>query len=157
HKPGSRAEETSVFETLSKSPDSAPHINIIQWLATVRCDTDQISLNKSACNSETYLSATGHSQVLEDYPALLSYATFELFTHARLAEGQGADPSPIINRLKEKKIWARWVTLREDVPQGIELLHYPVDQGLSSWISNISGEPKAVGWRTALLLEASLL
>ncbi|TGJ85998.1 hypothetical protein E0Z10_g2760 [Xylaria hypoxylon] len=133
----------SVFGMLKKSSDFN-HIDMSRWLETLltgKCIADPISLNESAFDSPTPLSVTGQSQVLEDYPALLSYATSEFFTHARLAEETGVDPSPIVNRLLEKGIWARWVTLREDVPQGVELWHYAADRGLNSWVSIFSQPP----------------
>ena len=140
-----RAEKTPTIAMLKKSSDLAPNINITRWKATDQFVADKISLNESVRNSPTNLSVTGQSQVLEDYPALLSYATFKLFIHAQLAEEKGADPGPLISRLKEKNTWARWITLREDVPQGIELLDYITDQGLSTWVSNIRGNSNATG------------
>lgn len=131
-------EQTSAFETFKKSIDSAPHFNIVQWwLTTAQCAADQVSWNKSKCNSTAQLSVTGQSQKLEVYPALLSYATFEFFNHARLAEEKDADPRSILNRLMEKKNWDRWVTLREDVFRGVELVRYAANQGLSSWVGVI--------------------
>ncbi len=41
-------------------------------------------------------SSKAGSRTLEDYPALLSYVTTQLFTHAAFAEVEGVDPSPIV-------------------------------------------------------------
>ncbi|KAI1053122.1 hypothetical protein LB505_014230 [Fusarium chuoi] len=54
------------------------------------------------------VSGTLHSQILEDHPALLSYATFALFEHARLAPIDGADVTPILDRLNDETTWARF-------------------------------------------------
>ncbi|RWA03482.1 hypothetical protein EKO27_g11626 [Xylaria grammica] len=134
-----KTEQASVFEVLKESSDPKP-IDMIRWLETLPtgdCVVDPIPGNESARNSPMAPSVTGQSQVLEDYPALLSYITSAFFTHARLAEERGADPSPIINRLMQQGSWARWVTLREDVPRGVELSKYAADQGLSSWANSI--------------------
>ncbi|KAF5244264.1 hypothetical protein FANTH_7774 [Fusarium anthophilum] len=76
-----------------------------------------------------------HSQILEDHPALLSYATFAMFEHARLAQIDGADVTPILDRLNDESTWARWKSLREDVPEVIALIDWINDLGLASWIS----------------------
>lgn len=120
-------------------------IDINEWVATCQFDDDQISVGKSARNSRTDLSVSGQTQVLEYYPALLSYAAFELFTHARLAEEHVADPSHSIDRLKGKKTWARWITLREYVTGAVELIDYAAKQGLSTWVSNLSSNQTTAG------------
>ncbi|KAF5575081.1 uncharacterized protein FSUBG_13957 [Fusarium subglutinans] len=78
---------------------------------------------------------TVHSQILEDHPALLSYAAFAMFEHARLAQIDGADITPILDRLNDESVWARWKSLREDVPEAVKLLDFFDDLGLVSWIS----------------------
>ncbi|KAI1126006.1 hypothetical protein F5Y10DRAFT_245888 [Nemania abortiva] len=107
-------ESASVFEILKKSSDSS-HIDMVRWLETLprdECVTDLTSPNATACISPTALSTTGQSQVLEDYPALLSYATFEFFTHAHLALENGID----IRFVMGGPVWARWLALSEDLP-----------------------------------------
>ncbi|KAI7786516.1 hypothetical protein LA080_003245 [Diaporthe eres] len=90
-------------------------------------------------------SVAGRSQVLEDYPALLSYATSELFSHARKADVEGVDPTQVIRRLRNGA-WNRWKVLQEDIGGQIELLYYAAELGLSSWLQakNIWEESEAV-------------
>lgn len=139
-------EEIPVFEALQKLSVSGAKIDITQWMEENKFIANETSPDDSAHYSSMQLSVTGRSQVLDDYPALLSYATFELFTHAQLAEEEGADPCPIIRRLGENGTWVRWVALREDVAQGIELLNYAADQRLTTWVSVISGSPNGTGY-----------
>lgn len=95
--------------------------------------TDQPSYDVPAAQASQHTSVTGCTEVLEDYPALLSYATFELFTHARKADAEGLNPNHIIWRLQDGA-WDRWKALREDVDERIELLYFAADLGLSSWL-----------------------
>ncbi|KAK4169755.1 hypothetical protein QBC43DRAFT_340361 [Cladorrhinum sp. PSN259] len=106
--------------------DAASRIDTIrQWAL----DTEQTSLDESARSSTTDLSITGW---FEAFPALLSYATSQLFTHARLAADAGVDPRLIFSLFTEKT-WERWVALSDDVPPGTQLVDYAADQGLSAW------------------------
>lgn len=88
-------------------------------------ETDSLSQPES--------SFTGRSQVLEAHPALLSYAMFELFTHAQKADTEGLDPKHIVKRLREGA-WDRWKALREDVDERTELLYFAAYLGLSTWL-----------------------
>ncbi|KAJ4178547.1 hypothetical protein NW767_014841, partial [Fusarium falciforme] len=134
-----KEEGCSRMEMLERLFGSAPQIDIPQWMEINQLVPDWV-LDESPRSSTTHLSDSCRSQVLEDYPALLSYAIFELFSHARLADKKGTDPSRIISRLQERDVWYRWVTLREDVPQGIKLLDYAMSQDLSTWVNYISDE-----------------
>ncbi|KAI1170769.1 hypothetical protein F4777DRAFT_583560 [Nemania sp. FL0916] len=140
-----KIEPASVFELVKKSFEPSS-INMTRWLEgtlpTEQCVVDPVSPNEWACNSPAAPSVTGQSQVLEDYPALLSYATFEFFTHARLAEEKDADPGAIISRLMIKGGWARWKALRENIPRKVELRNYVADLGLSSWVKHIPASPQ---------------
>jgi hypothetical protein len=78
------------------------------------------------------------SQVLEDYPSLLGYAVYQLFTHARLADATMCDPQSIIDRLSDRETWTRWLALREDLPLTTTLAEYADQQGLSSWIPKLA-------------------
>lgn len=93
---------------------------------------DQPCYNEHAGSKSPQASVTGYSEVLEDYPALLSYATFELFTHAQKADTEDLDPSPIIWHARSH--WQRWVALREDIDRHMDLLYFAADLGLSSWL-----------------------
>ncbi|GAP93384.2 putative nb-arc and ankyrin domain protein [Rosellinia necatrix] len=127
----------------------SPASDIMQWLRTLPMDiTNQEWTAQwgSPCSSPTHLSATGQSQTLEDYPALLSYATTQLFTHARLAQDAGADPSSIVARLYETQTWVRWVALREEPVLTSNLSASAYSHGLTSWIHCI--ERNSVNLRT---------
>jgi hypothetical protein len=112
---------------------------ITRWMSRSHLNVDQTLTRRSARSSSVRDSVTGQSALLEDYPALLPYALNELFTHAQLAEVEGADPSSIINSFHERNTWSRWVTLREDLPRGIELLDYVTHLRLSTWTTSIDG------------------
>lgn len=123
----------------TKSPELSPAIDVAQWLE----DTTHLTTQPSHWRVTTHDSVTGSSdmnlsQTLEDYPALLSYATFAMFGHALLAHDDGVDPTEITNRFSNKHTWARWRALREDVPREIEFLGYLMEMGLSSWVDLLS-------------------
>ncbi|KAF5572881.1 hypothetical protein FPCIR_14158 [Fusarium pseudocircinatum] len=123
-------------QTTSDFPESYPFMAVHQWLEESRnSNVESDSLIKVPQAAYSDYSGTFASQILEDHPALLSYATFALFEHARLADIDGADITPILDRLNDKSTWARWKSLREDVPEGVELLDFLDDLGLVSWIS----------------------
>jgi ankyrin repeat protein len=80
-------------------------------------------------------------EVLEDYPALLSYASMMLFRHARAAQSHDGNPESLVRRLKDKKAWKRLLGLREDLPLDTTLETYCVMQGLETWISTLLDIP----------------
>lgn len=142
-RPAKKEEQTTVFETL-RSSDSTPNVDVVEWITrNQNSSTGSLSLYEQTCMSPMYLSVGGRSQVLEDHPALLSYAIFRFFEHALLAEEHGADPSPIVERLKDGTTWARWVTLREDISEQTEILTHAANLGLSSWVGALSEDPKS--------------
>lgn len=138
--------DDSSFRALADLADSDKYFDVAQWLELLPTDYSEAhhaALEKpSASQHPAVPSVKGLSRQLEDYPALFSYATFEFFNHARLAEAQGADPTNIILRLQDGHTWSRWVALREDVPQLMKLEDYAAVQGLNSWVRYISGIPK---------------
>ncbi|KAK3942679.1 hypothetical protein QBC46DRAFT_447659 [Diplogelasinospora grovesii] len=79
-------------------------------------------------------SSEGRLEVLEDFPALLSYASAMLFAHARGAQKDGADPHRIVVRLNHHRVWERWLCFNEDLPQHMTLERYCVSQNLWSWV-----------------------
>ncbi|KAH6888456.1 hypothetical protein B0T10DRAFT_488212 [Thelonectria olida] len=133
----------------------ATSIDILRWLESLSTDSttfNRIALDSSPCNTSTNPSIAGTSQVLEDYPALLSYATTQLFAHAKLAQATWEDPAHIIYRLlrpptyghlialnETVTTWDRWVALNEEVPPGTNLVAYAESQNLSSWVSCVLG------------------
>ncbi|KAJ2988239.1 hypothetical protein NUW58_g4084 [Xylaria curta] len=151
-------EQASPVKVL-KNPSDPGCTEITRWLEmlpTSEYFDDPNPSNELAYSSLEPSLATGQPEVLEDYPALLSYATFEFFTHARLAEVRGTDPSVIIRHLTDYGSWARWVTLREDVPQGSQIIDYAARLGLHSWIK-IMEMPKDRPARTRVLQESQIV
>ncbi|KAK7416368.1 hypothetical protein QQZ08_012025 [Neonectria magnoliae] len=138
-----REEQAPTFEMMRSIP-SFPDIDVVRWMETGQSSNGSVSLDLTASLSPTKLSNASQSQVLEDYPALLSYATFMLFIHARLAEQSRVDLSPVAERLKDKTTWTRWTILRENIPEGTELLEYVAQWRLSSWVAAISNGLKAL-------------
>jgi hypothetical protein len=123
-------------------------VDILRWLETLSTDSttfNRIALDSSPCSSSTSSSITGKSQVLEDYPALLSYATTRLFAHARLAQARGANPTHVINRLLHSPSWGRWVALNEEVTPGASLVEYARSHSLTSWVNCIMIDPSVYG------------
>jgi ankyrin repeat protein len=143
-----RQRPPSVFEKLRKWSDSAwGRDYFAQKMSMYQVEADQMSFIPLTRNSLSHSSrGPAGSQVLEAYPALLSYATLELFAHAELAEEAGADPRPIICRLREKDQWRRWVVLHEDLSHKTGLLYYAADRGLTSWVRCIGGFREDPGW-----------
>ncbi|KAJ4249141.1 hypothetical protein NW762_012476 [Fusarium torreyae] len=137
----SRAQSALEGDEGRELPESTPAMDVGQWLSNTTHFTAQSSHTRVATHdSVTGSSDTNQSQILEDYPALLSYATFAMFGHALLAHDDGVDPTRIIDRFSDQDIWARWRTLREDVPQHIDFLDYLMAMGLSSWVNLLSNE-----------------
>ncbi|KAL7941783.1 hypothetical protein V8C42DRAFT_167980 [Trichoderma barbatum] len=130
----SGGEKTSVFEILAPLDDTSG-IDIIDWMTRKDffCAGTTYS-NDSRRKSAATSSDASQPRLLEDYPALLSYATAELFTHIQLAEKYGSDPQYFLTLLKEDATWTRWVALREDIPNGTKLVSYLDDMGLWPWM-----------------------
>ncbi|KAJ4863623.1 NACHT domain-containing protein [Trichoderma breve] len=131
-----RAKEEVISESeMLKSLVFNPSAKIVEWFAK----DDGVSSAKwtsPGCSpwvSLSDLSRMSQQRILEDDPALLSYALFKLFTHALLADEQGADLRPFMERLKDGATWARWVALREDIPHGTKVSSYGLDMGLRAW------------------------
>ncbi|SCO75796.1 uncharacterized protein FRV6_00008 [Fusarium oxysporum] len=123
-------------QTIIGSPESLPFMAVHRWLEESSNSTAESDLLINIPRAPfSDVSDTLRSQTLEDHPALLSYAIFAMFEHARLAQIDGADVTPILDRLHDETTWARWKSLREDVPEGVELLDCLEDLGLISWIS----------------------
>jgi len=103
------------------SPSSSGGIDTLQWIAGVAKEADMNILggspplsSYSSAASRSVDSLSVKSQMLEAYPALLSYAVNEFFNHARLAQNSGANLTPIFTRLHEDRTWNRWLALSED-------------------------------------------
>ncbi|KAK3296861.1 uncharacterized protein B0H64DRAFT_390543 [Chaetomium fimeti] len=125
----------SVFEQLKKASDAAwDRDYFAQRMSMYKIAPDQISVNPSL----PYDTMTVKTRLLEDYPALLSYAVSEVFAHAQLADEAGADPSPVVRRFQENGQWTRWLALAEDLSLKTGLLYFAADQELLSWVHQLS-------------------
>ncbi|KAI1850237.1 hypothetical protein JX266_004095 [Neoarthrinium moseri] len=119
----------------SYGPSRNTEMNVELWVRASQAFRE-VSPSQSTALSPASL-FSGVSQVLEDFPALLSYAMSAMFVHARQAEDSGADPTFLVQRLS--KLWPRWKALKEDISHQTGLLYYAADQGLSSWQSQLWG------------------
>ncbi|KAK1240279.1 hypothetical protein MKX08_007721 [Trichoderma sp. CBMAI-0020] len=136
-----KREENTSFLAMLDSFDYAPNVDIVEWMKKGH----PVSARSSSPHSFTHISLSHSSEMsqpkrLKDYPALLSYATVKLFTHAELADEVGIDPSPIVERLDDETTWARWIALKEDIPEGTDILTYAAHRGISSWVKAIPHE-----------------
>lgn len=99
-------------DTAPRSPPLAPHV-------------------PSACHDEEL-----RSEVLEDFPALLYYATSLLFVHTQLAE---AEKCTLFDRLVRhlESNWRRYCALREDISSRTELFLNSIELGLNSNLESL--------------------
>lgn len=123
----------STYHDLKESSGPIAPFDVASWRFNEFYPAEETRDHEPAVHDSPRTSVTGYSQILEDYPALLSYATAELFTHARKADAEGVDPTLLIRRLRNGT-WNRWKALQEDIDGQIELLYYVADLGLSSWL-----------------------
>lgn len=123
-----------VYERLQELSGPVEAYDIASWRSRDIPVTDQACYDELAACESPQASVTGYSEVLEDYPALLSYAMFELFTHAKKADAENLDPRHIIQLFQSHYRWQRWRALREDVDQYTTLLDFAADLGLFSWL-----------------------
>ncbi|KAK8016646.1 hypothetical protein PG993_014835 [Apiospora rasikravindrae] len=81
-------------------------------------------------------SSFARTRVLKIFPALMHYATTQLFVHAKLAEEQGSKPGLMVWYML-KGMWERYWLLREegDVP---DLLDFCKDVCLQSWVEALT-------------------
>ncbi|CAH0021694.1 unnamed protein product [Clonostachys rhizophaga] len=112
-------------------------IDIPLWMSTNKSELDDLSTSGAPALSIANSSISGRSQTLEDHPALLSYATQEFFTHAKLADLSYTDPHDLLHRLLNLGAWSRLKALREDIPFGAQILEYASRLGLVSWVADI--------------------
>ena len=136
-----------LVESFKGMGEMTRHSDITEWLKTIQGPAVQ---PHQTSPSSTSSSTNEQTHVLEDYPALLSYATCELFSHAQLAEKCGADPIPIVRQMWQPRVWDRWVALREDIPLGTKPIHYFSQHGLHSWVHQVGGDVGAEDWRVDL-------
>lgn len=127
--------ETPNFSEMLRSSDPTPKIDIMKWMAdNISLTAESISPSELSRHSSTHFSDARKSQVLEAHPALLSYAAWGMFRHARRVKVDKVNPSPIVKRLEDKATWARWVALREDVAEDTTLFEYFRRVSIFSWL-----------------------
>lgn len=126
-------DDPSTYHNLKNSSGPIARYDVASWRSSDFHSNEGTSYHEPDDHDSPRTSVTGCSQVLEDYPALLSYATSQLFTHARKADAEGLDPTQVIWCLRNGT-WDRWKALQEDIDGQIELLYYAADLGLSSWL-----------------------
>lgn len=122
---------------LEMMQDQFSPIDIHLWMSTNKSELDDLSISGGPALSIANSSISGRSQTLEDHPALLSYATQEFFTHAKLADLSYTDPHDLLYRLLNVGAWSRLKALREDISFGAQILEYASRLGLISWVANI--------------------
>ncbi|KAI1361461.1 hypothetical protein F5Y08DRAFT_347844 [Xylaria arbuscula] len=107
---------TSITEFLENLQHK--HTEISQWLKMLPagiCSDDACHVDKLSLNSSLESLVPDRSEVLlEDHPSLLSYALYELPTHAKLAGEYLVWPREILGRPNQDEAFNRWITLRED-------------------------------------------
>lgn len=123
-----------VLEAIVASSETDGEPDITRWLEVSQAAIEDASPSASVYHSAMSSSISGKSQILEDFPALLSYAILELFSHAIEAQSAKMDASPVIARLLDENTWTRVVALREDFPKGFCLYECAANFELDSWI-----------------------
>ncbi|KAK5661230.1 hypothetical protein OQA88_11123 [Cercophora sp. LCS_1] len=97
-------------------PAGAEGIDTLGWVTSLTEDTysDPNTSPHIPSHVPPSVSLSPRTEVLEEIPALLSYAVDELFRHAGLARQSNANLEPVFARLSEKDTWERWLVLSED-------------------------------------------
>uniref|UniRef100_A0A8H7K4X3 Nephrocystin 3-like N-terminal domain-containing protein n=1 Tax=Bionectria ochroleuca TaxID=29856 RepID=A0A8H7K4X3_BIOOC len=120
-------QKRNLSEMIGSSQVVEGTIDVPQWISVSKEAIDHGSDDGTGHGSiETSVSV--HTQTLDDHPALLLYVTSEFFTHARLAQSFGANPTEIIKRLYLEGGLNRLSILRED-----KNTIQPSTEGLDSW------------------------
>ncbi|KAK0717518.1 hypothetical protein B0T26DRAFT_298556 [Lasiosphaeria miniovina] len=116
---------------------------ITRWAASVIQDPDvpyhePMPILPDNC-SDTGVSI--ESQELEDYPALLSYTIDQFLYHARQAQALGADPGPVLERLRDKDRWNRWMALTEEQSPWPSFAVYFANEGFARFLDTKCTKP----------------
>ncbi|KAG7289892.1 hypothetical protein NEMBOFW57_006269 [Staphylotrichum longicolle] len=135
--------EAAVFDDLKEASDTDWGRDYFALQMSMDRVARELSMDPSVPHASTGGRQSGQTQVLEDYAALLHYAAVEMFTHAKLAQQAGADPTPVVNCLQggEYKMWERLLALGEGHSFG--LVYSAACQGLVSWIEKLAGPTSA--------------
>ncbi|KAM7219418.1 hypothetical protein V8F06_005152, partial [Rhypophila decipiens] len=137
---GTAPAETPAFRMLREYSGPVFGIDITLWITGVLdLMASTMDVDEPVPKSPTQVSVVGQARVLEDHPALLSYVTSELFTHARLAHQNGADPLKVFDGVYGRDSWHRWVALREDIPPEVSLRSYAARFGVWERMPSLFG------------------
>ncbi|KAK3985240.1 hypothetical protein QBC44DRAFT_299670 [Cladorrhinum sp. PSN332] len=147
-----RVDDNDNFQHDDSNPEPRPQPGSIDsWLLLT--STETAGSIDAAILSHAYspgrstecdrLSTAGQSQVLEDYPALLSYALSSMFAHAQLAEVCGSSSENFVGQFLQGG-WSRWRILKEDVPEDWTVLTYAAAHGIHSWAALAGQDIKSV-------------
>ncbi|KAF3023462.1 hypothetical protein E8E14_001444 [Neopestalotiopsis sp. 37M] len=138
-------ERHDFLESLKALSSSTTGIDIRQWQASNEFQIRQGTYDESVCDSVVHSSVGASTKLLQDYPALLSYATDRLISHAQQAQVANADPEAIVKRLQGGS-WNRWLVLSERSPPFIHIQDFIKIEGLTSWspyIAPDAGAPRS--------------
>jgi protein SERAC1 len=139
-----RLTEHSTFmssSNLSKYSSSSAGIDVDVWRRTAQANPRPSTSLTMSSGEGSVSSFSGKSNVLGAFPALMSYATSQVFVHARLI---GDDPKGLDKQLfthvmqKMMSSWPRLLALKEDIAHDTELLYTLADRGLGLWIPGIA-------------------
>lgn len=126
-------EREAVLDPFDESSTITSGVDVAEWIFTNQLLLREDISSKTARDSVARSSTSAQTQVLQDYPALLSYATHEFFSHAKMAQSENASPERIIRRLEDGKMWDRWLLLSEAAYPERSLQTFAVRKGLLSW------------------------
>lgn len=125
--------------TVELGTNSEQRAAILRWVSTTQRPDDSLSAYGSTHNSIAAFSDTFQSQILEDYPALLSYVSFEFFTHAQLAEDKEENPKVIIDDRSPSR--RRYLDSLGSAQRRPSLEHIPTGLRCSVWSSFLGQDP----------------
>lgn len=134
-----RHKELLFSKALKSLSATTCRIDIGEWVATNELHTRENNSSEPECGSVAPASTEASTQVLQVYPALLSYATSKLFSHARKAQLERANPKGIVRRLQGGS-WARWLLLKETEVTSCQLHAHAQRHHLQSWYRYTSSD-----------------
>lgn len=84
--------------------------------------------------SKSSLKSDWSTHNLQEYPEFLSFILAAFPRYARFAEDLGAEANTIVVRLREGRLWDRWVCLSEDISSSTTLSQWAETEGLLTWV-----------------------
>lgn len=89
--------------------------------------------------SKSSLKSGWSTQKLHEYPEFLSFILTAFPRYALFAEDFGAEANTIIVRLREGRLWDRWICLSEDISRSTTLRQWAETEGLLTWVRYLNG------------------